>query len=268
MKGRSIKGIRESYKEEDETGSRENRDPDWEGSDVSNRKHDPAVLRLYLASVAMCWERTLQTLTLPLHIHPGPLTGVSVDCPRHHLPMEQVCERTRVEHTCGGLHGCVMSSTSKPVCNIWIPVPVPCCGSSPRSSRAAHACCVEAAERTDRLCDVFSLFLSSWPLQPLFSSLKIPLLATGGRRALQRSAPRHTISPETGKKNFNMETRFSWTNERTAMSKPASLIGRLYCELIFRSHVTGVYRCRAKVSTNHLLFWFTHITKHLDINIH
>lgn len=35
-------------KEAEKTGT------NWEGSDVSNRKHDPAVLRLYLASVAMC----------------------------------------------------------------------------------------------------------------------------------------------------------------------------------------------------------------------
>lgn len=63
-------------------GSRENRDPDWEGSDASNRKHDPAVLRLYLASVAMCCERTLQTLRTPSTF--GPLTHVSVDFPRRY----------------------------------------------------------------------------------------------------------------------------------------------------------------------------------------
>lgn len=71
------------------------------------------------------------------------------------------------------------------------------------------------------------------------------------------------------KKHLNMETNLSRTNERTAASKLVSPIGRLNSELIFRSHVTGVYRCRAKMSTNHLFFWFAHIMKHLaDINIH
>lgn len=90
-------------------GSRENRDPDWEGSNVSNRKHDPAMLRLYLASVAMCWECTLQTHTRA-HTHFTFLQALWLMWVFSFLVVINwwsKCERTREEHVEGGFHRCV-----------------------------------------------------------------------------------------------------------------------------------------------------------------
>lgn len=241
------KGIRELLEEEDESmleGSRENGDPDWEGSNVSNRKHDPAVLRLYLASVAMCWECTLQT-----HAHTQTHTS-------HFSRPFDSCERSvclwlltdeRVE---GGFPD---------VCNLkaWLQRLNYFRGSV---LQLLSGLIVDSKRVFDMhvLVHVWPLVLSSGPLQPLFSSLKMPLLAAGGRRThteLTTSAAHCVISPETGKnklinKKINMETHLGRTNERTAWSKPhwLTLLWR-----IFRSHVTGVYQYW-KLSTSHLLF--------------
>lgn len=131
---------------------------------------------------------------------------------------------------------------------------------------------VQAAARTDVVSASWSRSRPAPLLQLLTSSASVLLIkdpsVSRWRQPCTAELSTQSVQKQA-KKHLNMETHLSRTNERTAASKPVSPIGRRNSELIFRSHVTGVYHCRAKMSTDHLFFWFTHITKHLDdINIH
>lgn len=130
--------------------------------------------------------------------------------------------------------------------NTWILAPAPCCSSSPRPPRAAHACCRPGgSEDRRRLC-----VLVSFPPGSSTSSASVLLIkdpsVSRWRQPCTAELSTQSVQKQA-KKHLNMETHLSRTNERTAASKLVSPIGRLNSEPIFRSHVTGVYHCRAKI---------------------
>lgn len=175
-------------------GSRENRDPDWEGSNVGNRKHDPAVLRLYLASVAMCWECTLQTHALT-HTHTSHFSRPFDSC--EHLVFFVVNNWW----TCGGpFHRCVRPQSSTAASELFPRFPCSSCFPGVIvDSKLARVVRRQQWETCMSWCIYRHLVLSSGPGSSLRSPhLKTPLLAAG---ELSTSAAHCVISSETGKIN-------------------------------------------------------------------
>lgn len=111
--------MRTCLKETEKTGAR-----------ASNKKHDPAVLRLYLASVAMCWECTLQMHT---RAHTSHFSRPSDSC-ECSVTLWLLTDKGSVWALARSMwrgisQMCARPTTSK--IKIWILCPVPCCGCFP-----------------------------------------------------------------------------------------------------------------------------------------